>query len=124
MAKYSARIYFLAERGMNEIGKVTELMADTLPDEHSEATWFLVFQEFVNVYLHITEREAFSQVGNSGHPEIMNPLVLFSIDCSVELRLAEQLPPEKRQAIKKDWVQRLNTTNQLYGRCKKTNCRI
>lgn len=119
MAKYSARIYFLAEKGADEIRKLAELLADKGVIQSLDAAWFTVFAEFQNVYLHITEREAFGQVGNSGYPQIMNPLVLFSIDCSVEMRFGEVLPREERQAFKKKWMQRLNTTNQLYGRCKK-----
>ena len=118
MAKYSANIYFLAEKGTDEIRKLAELMEDKAVIECLDAAWFSVFVEFQNVYLHMTEREAFSQVGNSGHPEIMNNLVLFSIDCSVEMRFGE-VPPEERQVIKKDWLQCINASNQHYGRCKK-----
>jgi hypothetical protein len=34
------------------------------------------------------------------------------------MRLGD-VPPGERQAIKKDWVQYLNASNQRYGRCKK-----
>ena len=119
MAKYSARIYFLAEKGTDEIRKLAERMEDKAVIERLDAAWFSVFAEFMNVYLHITEREAFSRFGNSGYREVMNSLVMFSIDCSVEMRFGEVLPHEECQAFKEKWVQRLNMTNQLYGRCKK-----
>lgn len=119
MAKYSATIYFLAEKGTDEIRKLAEGWENKAAIGRLDAAWFSVFAEFINVYLHITEREAFGQLGNSGSGQIMNSLVLFTIDCSVELRFGEMLPAEERQAFKKKWVQRLNTTNQLYGQCNK-----
>jgi hypothetical protein len=118
MAKYSANIYFLAEKGTDEIRELVKVTGDETVIEHLDAAWFSVFAEFQNLYLHITEREAFSRLGNSGYPEVMNDLVLFSIDCSVEMRFGD-VPHEERQTIKKDWVQYLNASNQRYGRCKK-----
>ena len=118
MAKYSARIYFLAEKGTDELRALAEVTGDKTVIERLDAAWFSVFSEFQTIYFHMTEREAFSQVGNSGLPEIMNDLVLFSIDCSVDLHFRE-LPREECQAIKKDWLQYLNVANQVYGRCKK-----
>ena len=55
MAKYSANIYFLAEKGTDEIRKLAELMEDKAVIECLDAAWFSVFVEFQNVYLHMTE---------------------------------------------------------------------
>ena len=45
MAKYSARIYFLAEKGADEIRKLAELLADKGVIKQ-KTTWFRFSQNF------------------------------------------------------------------------------
>jgi len=54
MAKYSANIYFLAEKGTDEIRELVKVTGDETVIEHLDAAWFSVFAEFQNLYLHIT----------------------------------------------------------------------
>src|SRR5215472_16643397 len=91
---YSVRIFRLASAGVDEIRKLFEDRTINQPRYGlSRVEWFAVFNEFQNLYFHLTEREAFNHLGNRGSHELMRGLLKWSIDLSVNT-LCDGLPRE------------------------------
>lgn len=115
---YSVKLFTLAIEGADAIRKLSEDRTIEQPKYGLDVEYFPVFNAFHDLYLHITDREAFVEIGDAGRNEIMKPLVFWSIDHAVNT-LYKGLPREKLPGIKKDCVEHLNWSNETYGQYKK-----
>jgi uncharacterized protein YneF (UPF0154 family) len=119
VADLAVRMFFSAQMGADEIRKLANNRTLEQPKYGlNDQEWLEIFTEFQNVYLHIVDREAYARLGDAGRYKVAAKLVMFSIDSAVEM-LASDLRREARQAMKKAWVEKFNSANQRYGRCKK-----
>jgi hypothetical protein len=118
---YRVKLFTLAIEGADTIRKLSENRTIEQPKYGLDVEYFPVFNAFHNLYLHITDREAFVEVGDAGRNKIMKPLIFWSIDLAVNTlydTIYEGLPREKLPNIKKDCVEHLNWSNETYGQYK------
>jgi hypothetical protein len=76
-----------------------------------------VLFEFMYFFIHLTDRYAFSQLGNERRSGLYDELVPATIEASIET-LFGHCPQNIKEGIEKDFYSNLNNSQMDYGSCK------
>jgi hypothetical protein len=117
--EHSANIFRKANEGAEEIRQLSE---DKSVEQRkyglSQTEWVMVFCEFLNFYLHLTDRFVCGHLNEAKRGEVMTELEELTIDASVRA-IHKGLPADVIGKIRREWWANLLQSMQEYSQYKK-----
>ena len=117
--EHSRKIFRKATEGVDAIRQFSEGESiDQSKHGLTQAEWIAVFCEFMNFYLHLTDRFVIGNIIETRRSEVMTELESLTIDTSA-IVICEGWPPDLVDKVKKEWWDNFQVSMQDYGQYKK-----